>query len=40
MCLSRNTVNSYDGRCRLAVTPGQLDDLMAQLPSEFNVLFR
>jgi uncharacterized protein (DUF2267 family) len=25
---------------RLAVTPGELDNVMAQLPSEFNVLFR
>jgi len=25
---------------RVAVTEGQLDDVMAQLPEEFNILFR
>ena len=37
---ARNDASAVMSVLRLAVTPGQLDDLMAQLPSEFNVLFR
>ena len=37
---ARNHASAVMSVLRLAVTPGQLDDLMAQLPSEFNVLFR
>jgi uncharacterized protein (DUF2267 family) len=37
---ARNDSSAVMSVLRLAVTPGQLDDLMAQLPSEFNVLFR
>lgn len=37
---ARNDASAVMSVLRVAVTPGQLDDLMAQLPSEFNVLFR
>jgi uncharacterized protein (DUF2267 family) len=37
---ARNDASAVMNVLRVAVTPGQLDDLMAQLPSEFNVLFR
>ena len=37
---ARNDASAVMSVLRLAVTPGQLDDLMAQLPSEFNVPFR
>ena len=37
---ARNDASSVMSVLRVAVTPGQLDDLMAQLPSEFNGLFR
>ena len=37
---ARNDASAVMSVLRLAVTPGQLDDLMAQLPSEFNALFR
>ena len=37
---ARNDAAAVMSVLRVAVTPGQLDDLMAQLPSEFNGLFR
>ncbi len=37
---ARNDASAVMTVLRLAVTPGQLDALMAQLPSEFNALFR
>ncbi len=37
---ARNDASAVMTVLRLAVTPGELDNVMAQLPSEFNVLFR
>ena len=37
---ARNDASAVMTVLGLAVTPGELDDVMAQLPSEFNVLFR
>ena len=37
---ARNDASAVMSVLRVAVTPGQLDDLIAQLPSEFNVPFR
>jgi uncharacterized protein (DUF2267 family) len=37
---ARNDASAVMTVVRLAVTPGELDDVMAQLPSEFNALFR
>jgi uncharacterized protein (DUF2267 family) len=37
---ARNDASVVMRVLKLAATPGQLDDVMAQLPSEFNALFR
>jgi uncharacterized protein (DUF2267 family) len=37
---ARNDASAVMTVVRMAITPGQLEDSMAQLPSEFNVLFR